>query len=402
MFSALLLSTYPIGEPRHGGQVRLAEIARCYASLGATVQSMAVYEPHAYTANQLGSHDFPFLQDNWQISLPQVAIERMADYFSGQYALQSPEFWQHVQDHLPGPFDLIHVEQPWLWPVARKIAALQGKCPLMIYGSQNIEAPLKQAVLADAVLTSEQTGGLIQAVAQLERTATQEADLVLAVSCEDGEQLEAWGARELLLAENGIRRVAVDAKRIDAWAKRLPTCTWPLYISSAHRPNYAGFAKAFGESLACIPQGSRLVVAGSVTPFIEAELLRTPFATLNQERLQLLGGLNDEDLQAVKQLAHAFVLPIHSGAGTNLKTAEALYSGKHVVASALAMRGYEAFFDLPQVHHANRPHELHRTLACVLHTPLPQLSPKQREHLEILVWEKRLELLGKRVGAQLG
>lgn len=402
MFNALLLSTYPISEPRHGGQVRLAEIARCYASLGANVQSIAVYEPHAYTNDQLGPHDFAFFQSAWQSPWPQVAIERMADYFSGQYALQSPEFWQHVQDHLPGPIDLIHVEQPWLWPAAQKIAARQRKPPLMIYGSQNIEAPLKKAVLADASLTSEQISVLIQTVAQLEQIATQEADLVLAVSDLDSEQLLAWGACELVLAENGIRTVTVDEKRIDEWATCLPKRAWPLYISSAHRPNYVGFAKAFGESLVCIPQGSRLVVAGSVTPFIEAEFMHTPFATLNQERLQLLGGLSNEDLQAVKQLAHAFVLPIQSGAGTNLKTAEALYSGKHVVASALAMRGYEAFFDLPQVHLANHPHELHRTLARVLHAPLPQFSPRQRARLEILVWEKRLESLAKRVGAQLG
>jgi glycosyltransferase involved in cell wall biosynthesis len=45
----------------------------------------------------------------------------------------------------------------------------------------------------------------------------------------------------------------------------------------------------------------------------------------------------------------AVILPVTNGGGTNLKTAEALLSGKPVIATKVAFRGYERCLSAPEV-----------------------------------------------------
>ena len=47
--------------------------------------------------------------------------------------------------------------------------------------------------------------------------------------------------------------------------------------------------------------------------------------------------------------ATGIVLPLREGGGSNLKTAEALYSGLPLVATTVAMRGYETFRNMDGV-----------------------------------------------------
>jgi hypothetical protein len=52
------------------------------------------------------------------------------------------------------------------------------------------------------------------------------------------------------------------------------------------------------------------------------------------------------------------LLPITQGEGSNLKTAEALLSGKPIVATSHSFRGYEEFQYLPHITIADDPREV--------------------------------------------
>jgi glycosyltransferase involved in cell wall biosynthesis len=80
----------------------------------------------------------------------------------------------------------------------------------------------------------------------------------------------------------------------------------------------------------------------------------------------VLGVLDDEDLAAVKSLAHEFLLPIGAGGGSNIKTAEALYSGKPVVCTSTALRGFEDYRALPEVIVADSPPKFQAAIRSVL------------------------------------
>lgn len=364
----LLLSTYPYKKPLHGGQVRLANVAKTYQDAGWSVRGIAIYGPNSYSSECAGRYDIPFWLDSPYQLIGGQRVPAIDDLLSGHYAVAEDGAWSLILEKLPPTIDAIHVEQPWLWPLAQKIVTVPAyRHATLIYGSQNIEYRLKKDIFDSLGVQDE--WGLVSAIEALEQQAVQEADLSLAVTQADYEELKLMGARNLLLAPNGIEPWKAQEKTLEYWRSRLPLAPWLLYVASAHPPNFTGFIDCIGDSLACIPPNSRLVVAGSVSEHIYKCCAATQWSSLNLSRLELLFSLSDEDLAAVKTLTHAFLLPIQHGGGSNIKTAEALYSGKYVIGSGAAFRGFERFTALPEVLTARSPAQFQAAMRSVLQRP---------------------------------
>jgi len=387
----LLLSTYPIVEPRHGGQVRLANIAHAFEAANWQVESMAIYEPEGYGAQRQGPRDLPFPVDSPFRLFKGRDVPLVNDLLTGLYAAADDGGFAAVVRQLPPVVDAIHVEQPWLWPLAKRIKQLPGlEKTILIYGSANIEAPLKLEILTSyGVADSAQ---VIADIDALERRAACEADVAVAVTKSDLATLASWGARHTVLASNGISPWQASPERLAHWRTRLPKAPWMLYVASAHPPNFTGFTDCVGPSLGCFPPDSRLVVAGSVCSHLYQHLAATRWHSLNLSRLELLNTLSNEDLAAVKTLAHGFLLPIPHGGGSNIKTAEALFSGAYVVGSEAAFRGFEDFLDLPEVVAARSPAVFQTSIRKVL--ARPPVSTFQHEgallRREALRWDRCL------------
>jgi hypothetical protein len=386
----LILSTYPFAEPRHGGQVRMANIAQSYQKWGMQVESIAICEADGYSSSALGRRDIPFPTTSAYRNYCSTSTELISDLQSGRYGASDDGF-KVVKKRLPNKIDVIHVEQPWLWPVARRIIELPAYAQArLVYGSQNIEAPLKRQILHNQdypyadVISDE--------IDALEKEACTQADLVFSVTKSDCEVLQNWGGKKVILAENGISPWHADQSKIDEWSKKLPSIPWLLYVASAHPPNYESFSECLGNSLGCFPPDSRLVIAGSVSDYIQREFSGTRWHTLNSSRLQLLNVLSDEDLAAVKILAHGFLLPITHGGGSNIKTPEALYSGAYVIGSELAFRGFEVYADRAQVRVARNPAQFHESIREVLAAPRRTVSAEESDGPQraSLTWDVRL------------
>jgi hypothetical protein len=383
--SILLLSTYPYIKPRHGGQIRLANIAKTYQSAGWQVASIAIYDGGGYP---VGPHDIPFpFTPEWR-KFQGHSIPLIDDFLSGVYAASDYGGYPLVMKNLPKYIDAIHVEQPWLWPLAHKIqASFEHRHIILIYGSQNIETPLKKEIL-DSWNVSE-SEDVLEAIKSLEKQAAQESDICFAVTEADRRVLLEYGAKRAYLAPNGIEPWKAKPNDLERWRRKLPTAPWILYIASAHPPNFTGFTKVVGDSLGFIPPDSRLVIAGSVSEHINNLLAKTRWHALNTSRLQLLHILPDDDLAAVKSLAHAFLLPILHGGGSNIKTAEAIYSGSYVIGTTPAFRGYEDFSMLPEIMIADTPPDIQMKIKDVLQRP-PALQDGKNELRQLLCWEKCL------------
>ncbi len=360
--SVLLLSTFAFGEPRHGGQVRLANIAQAYEGAGFSVSSLAVCETRC---RGFGKDDLLFSDRAPHNLFRGRSILFATDFLSGLYAADPEGAWPHISARFADQkIDVIHVEQPWLWPLALRLRELPTCAnAILVYGSQNIEAPLRREILHSY---GQEAEDFIDAIDQLERAACQEADLSLAVTQEDAVLLREFGAREVILAPNGIAPWSASKNLMSQWQKKLPTAPWALYIASAHPPNFTGFLECMGQALGGIPPDSKLVVAGSVCEHLEKLLAQSRWSNLNLARTLYLGQLTNDDLTAVKSLASVFCLPIAHGGGSNIKTAEALYSGASVVGSVAAFRGFEEFTALAQVHVARSPQEFELLLSTLL------------------------------------
>lgn len=385
----LLLAPYPIRRPRHGGQLRASAMAVAYKTAGFAVRSVGFYQPDAYDEIDIGPNDVPFPMDSRFRLYRGERSPWLADFLTGLFATSDERVFHKIALGFASNVQVIQIEQPWLYPLARKLQLEVPQCrgALLVFSTQNIEAPMKRDILRKlgGGLVSEQAIADIDA---LEQEAAQQSDLCLAVTAEDAEVLQRFGATKTYLAPNGISPWVAETESLEFWRARLPTQPWPIFIASAHPPNFTGFIAAVGDSLACIPPGSKLVVAGGVGPYLIKELSNARWRDLNLSRLLMLGILDDKDLAAVKSLAHAFLLPIGAGGGSNIKTAEALYSGRPVVCTSTALRGFEDYRALPEVTVADSPPAFQAAIRLVLgQTGRAETAADFRKVRKKLTWE---------------
>jgi glycosyltransferase involved in cell wall biosynthesis len=161
---------------------------------------------------------------------------------------------------------------------------------------------------------------------------------------------------------------------------------YALYCASAHPPNMTGFFNMFSGGFGSLKPDEKLVVAGGAGPAIAGDVRVHQSAKL-AERVVVAGLVSQSCLEGLLDGANCIVLPLTQGGGTNLKTAEALWSGKYVVATTVAMRGFERFVGAHGVFIADDPIAFKRTLRQVMGLPPLTLSPVDVEARRTVLWD---------------
>lgn len=394
----LVLSAYPIRYPQHGGQIRVREIVKAYRAAGLHVRHCSAFPDHAgYLRRGIDPAD---------IAVPAARLRAwrniegpyLEDFAVGELVAGQPELLERMELHAAGRLSVLHVEQPGMLPVA---LALRARARLgefdICYGSQNVEWRLRQGMWAAAGV--DQAQPLSDAVRAAEQHAVAMSSLVAAVTPSDRSELQEWlpaGAHNLVLAGNGISPWRADPIRLQQWRQRLSTAgvseRFLLYAASDHPPNVQGFGVCFGSSLAVLPPGRSLVVAGSAGPAIERSHWYGTHAGVNATRMVALGLLADADLDALRVLAHGFIVPVMSGGGSNLKTAEALYSGRHAVLTPMAVRGFESLLPWAGATIAE-PGEAFARAVCNVMRSEPRALDQYDPRREQLTWAQQLQPL---------
>lgn len=393
----LVLGSYPTRQPIHGGQVRLAQLVAAYQRHGFIVRQVNVYAVQpVYVARGFGWRrltravlNLPLSRQQMQRTRPELAAFT-EDLVSGQTVAGDEVAVATIERHA-GQVDWVHLEQPWLLPLVEQLRqrGALGRFRL-IYGSQNIEHPLKRAIFAQYRIAGE---AALAEIAALEQAAAGQADLVVAVTEADARQLGRWTTAPVVLAPNGVQPWTSSPWHRRRWRARLGVAPFALYVASAHPPNIQGFCEAFGESLAGLSPVQRVVIAGGVAEHIIKSDWYLRWQALNARRVYAAGLLGEADLAALKDLAHTFVLPVTSGGGSNLKTAEAHYAGRHVVATRLALRGFEAFADLPGVRLADPGPAFSEAVSDTLARPPHADDDGAKGRREQLTWAHTLASL---------
>jgi len=178
-------------------------------------------------------------------------------------------------------------------------------------------------------------------------------------------------------------------------------CRYALYCASAHPPNMTGFFEIFGGGFGSLKPNERLVIAGGAGGAIVHDGRIHKSAKL-AERVVAAGVVSSSCLAGLLDGASCIVLPLTSGGGTNLKTAEALWSGKYVLATSVAMRGFEAFLGSRGVFVTDDPSEFKRNLRRVMGMPPLVLTQAEIESRRTLLWSRCLAPLPKLVSDLVG
>lgn len=167
---------------------------------------------------------------------------------------------------------------------------------------------------------------------------------------------------------------------------------YALYCASAHPPNMTGFFDIFGGGFGSLKPDEKLIVAGGAGWAIAGDV-RIHQSPKLAEKVVVAGLVSQSCLDGLLDGAHCIVLPLTQGGGTNLKTAEALWSGKYIVATTVAMRGFEDFIDDSAVFVADDPSEFKRNLRHVMGLEPLQLTPADCDKRKRVLWNECLKAL---------
>lgn len=389
----LTLSTYPLAVPRHGGQHRLSNIVAAYRSAGHEVQSVGVLGSDAYPPEEGFVEPPPRPEIARYIADPAL----MEDWAIGQLFAKRDEFYADLRSQIGECPDVIHVEQPWLFQFARRyVSQLSRRTVRILYGSSNVEHRLKRQIVHDFV-GAEHAEKCGKYVLECESLAAKQADIVAATSIQDAMWLQQYANGEVIVAANGVSDRPISDLGVSQANTIVGHHKFALYCGSSHPPNISGFFQTFGDGVGCLAPNERLVVAGGAGPGIQGHASFRGVPGLSA-RFISTGEVSEECLRGLLETAHAIVLPITSGEGTNLKSSEALWTGRHIVATPLAMRGLEEFVKSEGVAVCENSEAFRSAVRRVMAEQPLNLCSAERDHRKKLLWSSTLRNLVNSLG----
>ncbi len=384
----LQLGTYPIKEPQHGGQRRAAAIRAAYRAAGVETQYLAVYNPIGYPPVTAARQDIPA----GPVTMARIAGSPwLEDLFVGECLLHDAgcreQFLKFYRAFRP---DVVALEQPYLWSSLRTFLHDRSlPRPRIIHSSQNVEAAMKADIYA-RVLPPEEARTAAAKVRAIEDDLTRHCDVLVVVTDSDAQRLLRGAAKPCVLLRNGGDVRTASAKAIRKWRALLTghKTRRAFFVGSMHPPNGDGFVEMLGTALGYLPPDCEILVAGGVCELLQkSELVTGPLAGVNGARLRLLERQSDDDLAALIDLSDLILLPITSGGGSNLKTVEALLSGKPIVGTTYAFRAYEDFLSGAAVTVADEPAVFRTAVVKALADPTAVRPPDGWHHrLRALTW----------------
>jgi hypothetical protein len=382
----LFLSSYPLAYPIHGGQHRAANICAALRHAGHDVDARGVLGSESYPP-QSGYVRFPGYDKLRRYIADPTLLE---DWAIGAYAADTAGGYRILADLCQGRYDAIFCEQPWLFAFAHRLAQQLKPAPSLIYGSQNIEAALKRDIMDRfAPARSSQGEALVR---EAELFAIRQADLVVAVSDHDRAVLAESSSVPVVVAANGVIDRRASLQDVELSNNLTEARKTALYCASGHPPNIQGFYDIFGDGLGCLAPEQRLIVAGGAGPSIvdSPQYARTSGLAA---KIVAPGPVTETQLRGLLATAHVIILPITKGGGTNLKTAEALWSGRHVVATPTAMRGFENFSAARGVTVRADAPSFQAAIREAMLQPALQLTAAERQERASVLWGATLQPL---------
>jgi hypothetical protein len=313
---------------------------------------------------------------------------RLADYIATVAALQTPhilvEFDERVRAAAP---DVVLLEHPWTWPLLARLEEVRSGAVRVVYNSQNVEIALKRRILHDEGIPAPPE--VLEGVEELERGLVARAAGVSACTRVDADEYVSWRAQRVVVAANG----GVHRERrhlLDILPCPLDVAhSYALAVGSEHPPNISGFMNLVVPSLPLLRPHQRVVLAGRMGPGVFEALQVKGLARLADARLIVLGTVDEFCLDCAIANANVLLLPIQYGGGSNVKMAEALLSRRPAVATAAAMRGFDAFRQVPNMTAAEGSVEFGTAMLAALDRPYVQQGV-DHPALSSLLWESTI------------
>ena len=357
-------------------------MVQAYREAGHQVDCAGFYDPAQVSPGEVSPGDVPLSPGVIEIMRRVAAGGDKSDMaFWSAVATASDSFANFVAVVRAAQPDVLQFEEPALWPVVRRLRAEHHLDNVaVIHSSYNFETVAWRHRSVPGVPVS---GATLRDVAAMEQEIAWCCDLVITVSENDAGEFRKLGARQVCVAANGVSSLArPNPASINAY---LPSGTpYALFVSSAHPPNAHGLVDMAAAASGHPVRNGEILICGRVGALVRAAANFQKAGRVLQ-RTRFLGWVNNNLLDALYAGARAVILPKTLSGGSNLKTAEALASGRPIVTTNLAFEGFEAFRGLPGVMIADEPHAFWGAVDNLLSadTPATRRSP---EMMSGLLW----------------
>jgi hypothetical protein len=243
--------------------------------------------------------------------------------------------------------DYVFVDNCYLSPLIEFVLKQKEKIPQVIYISHNYERELKESTAKHLKWPPNKAELYIEEVSKLENFLWNHSATRIVCAINDAIKLNKETMKDFVHIPNGghIRKAPKLSK--EKVLDLLGCNSYSLFVASGHPPNVDGFFQGIGIDFGFIPRNSKLVLVGSSGGQIEAMISKTKFYKTFLKKAVLLPEAGDELLDNLYAHAQSIILPIFSGGGTSIKSAEAVLSNQQLIATKFAFRGidFDSTFD---------------------------------------------------------
>lgn len=380
----LIIGSYPVECPLHGGQKRARAIHDFLNSqMNANVKYVFVGSKKHYRKS--GKY---FLNIDTSVFSYNFEDLECAQMLEGNKQKFLSQLIQIIGNKFVETLDLVVLEQPYIYPLVRVLIDQYPKVKF-VYSSHNIEHDMKSSIYKSLRLDFAKSEKYLSYIENLEVSCAKDADLVIAVTQRDKDYLAKYN-ENCILIRNGINKLDLH----DTIHRTLSSPVSFLFVGSAHPPNLEGFKRFVGFNIEYLAPGSRVFIVGGVGRLIKSDSSFYREAFYSMDNFIFVDSPSDEELAFLYSNIDAVVLPIASGGGSNLKTAEALLSGKYIVATEIAMRGFEEFEADPILGLRIESSEVgfKNAMSEVSENKSKYIKSYDRPHANNLVWENLMRL----------
>lgn len=394
----IIISTYPIQRPRHGGQKRVEAMLKAYTDAGHVVRHIGIYEDTSYADKAPGDLVVSLKRYNNPLTAL-VGDLLMANVLEDDLIVRN-KFLDIIHEFRP---DVVQIEQIFLYKAIWDILQQEKVDVRMINSTHNVESTLKQKILESSTnLSAREIKEVTDNIRHIENFAARHSDWTLACTDSDAREFEQLGAPEVIVVPNGIKKGAVDTKELQRIRAKLASDGIKriiLYVGSAHPPNLTGYRELIGGGVCGLQDDERLVIVGGVADMVlnYAEQLPNYIKTLYFDKVVLMGMVEEKTLTALLAITDEIILPILEGSGSNLKTAEAILADKRVVATTKSLHSYEKYLKLPNVIVADTRSDFIKAMVNSLHKQKKLRSKEELQLAQGVLWENVLKAMVDRL-----
>lgn len=391
MRKIIQLSTYPIKNPLHGGQIRVSQIRKFFEQKNCIVKSLSLSE---MSHKEYSDNDILVSEDELKKI---VSIPFCNDYATALISVKGKYFEFLKQSILSFEPDILMLEQVWLWPVVKYLLKknIFKNNIKIIYSSQNVEYKTKKQLMDKHFLGGKKVEDIIYNIKRLEMELIEVSDFVICCTSTDADEFIKMGAKSILICNNGVDRKFAHKDDLDFVENILMGRKYAFFVGSAYPPNAIGFWEMMGESFAFIPPDCIVLVVGGVSQILESYMpvKAKLYSNVSLDRIKNLGIVSNELLAAFIEKAQVILLPITIGGGSNLKTAEAIASCKPVVATTIASRGFDIVNQLSNFVVTDNKEEFIKSVYGFLdnyNIDIKQINVEEKKIRETVYWENTL------------